>query len=543
MTSPVEEIKAKLGIVDVLGGYLKLEKAGINYKARCPFHNEKTPSFFVSPARQSFYCFGCGEKGDIFSFVEKFEGIDFKSALTILAERAGVKLEKFRPEKAEAKAEKKEKELIYEIMEEATQIFEKNLTKNKEAQSYLRRRGLDPKTSKDWRLGWAEDEWRGLASQLERYDKKILQTAGLLKEKDGKFYDTFRGRIIFPISDSSGKVIAFSGRSFPDKEGAPKYLNSPETPIFHKSEVLYGWHLAKNAMRKLDYAVLVEGQMDLLLCHQIGIHNAVASSGTALTESHLRKIKMLTNRVIVAYDSDSAGESATERASALALSLEMEIKIASLPAGEDPASLALKDPSPLKESLRKAVHLVDFTLNRISRNKRGTALLKEVEKKVLPYFKYIKSEIERSHFVRKIASSINVTEEAVLKELTRIKDEPTNQNKILSKAGLTAEEMLAGLVFLGQNPKLEERWRTIAGETEVDELLETLTPEKEALLFRLEASSVNGEEVLNRIELQSLKDRLRQRTQELDSADKESAKQIKVEIEQIAQKIQTLSNK
>lgn len=543
MTSPVEEIKAKLGIVDVLGGYLKLEKAGINYKARCPFHNEKTPSFFVSPARQSFYCFGCGEKGDIFSFVEKFEGIDFKSALTILAERAGVKLEKFRPEKAEAKAEKKEKELIYEIMEEATQIFEKNLTKNKEAQSYLKRRGLDPKTSKDWRLGWAEDEWRGLASQLERYDKKILQTAGLLKEKDGKFYDTFRGRIIFPISDSSGKVIAFSGRSFPDKEGAPKYLNSPETPIFHKSEVLYGWHLAKNAMRKLDYAVLVEGQMDLLLCHQIGIHNAVASSGTALTESHLRKIKMLTNRVIVAYDSDSAGESATERASALALSLEMEIKIASLPAGEDPASLALKDPSLLKESLRKAVHLVDFTLNRISRNKRGTALLKEVEKKVLPYFKYIKSEIERSHFVRKIASSINVTEEAVLKELTRIKDEPTNQNKILSKAGLTAEEMLAGLVFLGQNPKLEERWRTIAGETEVDELLETLTPEKEALLFRLEASSVNGEEVLNRIELQSLKDRLRQRTQELDSADKESAKQIKVEIEQIAQKIQTLSNK
>lgn len=543
MTSPVEEIKAKLGIVDVLGGYLKLEKAGINYKARCPFHNEKTPSFFVSPARQSFYCFGCGEKGDIFSFVEKFEGIDFKSALTILAERAGVKLEKFRPEKAEAKAEKKEKELIYEIMEEATQIFEKNLTKNKEAQSYLKRRGLDPKTSKDWRLGWAEDEWRGLASQLERYDKKILQTAGLLKEKDGKFYDTFRGRIIFPISDSSGKVIAFSGRSFPDKEGAPKYLNSPETPIFHKSEVLYGWHLAKNAMRKLDYAVLVEGQMDLLLCHQIGIHNAVASSGTALTESHLRKIKMLTNRVIVAYDSDSAGESATERASALALSLEMEIKIASLPAGEDPASLALKDPSLLKESLRKAVHLVDFTLNRISRNKRGTALLKEVEKKVLPYFKYIKSEIERSHFVRKIASSINVTEEAVLKELTRIKDEPTNQNKILSKAGLTAEEMLAGLVFLGQNPKLEERWRTIAGETEVDELLETLTPEKEALLFRLEASSVNGEEVLDRIELQSLKDRLRQRTQELDSADKESAKQIKVEIEQIAQKIQTLSNK
>lgn len=296
-------------------------------------------------------------------------------------------------------------------------------------------------------------------------------------------------------------------------------------------------------MRKLDYAVLVEGQMDLLLCHQIGIHNAVASSGTALTESHLRKIKMLTNRVIVAYDSDSAGESATERASALALSLEMEIKIASLPAGEDPASLALKDPSLLKESLRKAVHLVDFTLNRISRNKRGTALLKEVEKKVLPYFKYIKSEIERSHFVRKIASSINVTEEAVLKELTRIKDEPTNQNKILSKAGLTAEEMLAGLVFLGQNPKLEERWRTIAGETEVDELLETLTPEKEALLFRLEASSVNGEEVLDRIELQSLKDRLRQRTQELDSADKESAKQIKVEIEQIAQKIQTLSNK
>lgn len=542
MQSVTEQIKERLGIVDVVGGYLKLEKAGINYKAKCPFHNEKTPSFFVSPSRQSFYCFGCGEKGDIFSFVEKFEGVDFKTALETLAERAGVKLEKFRGENKEDSAGKKEKEIIYEAVEKACVIFEENLKQHKEALGYLAKRGVDEKIIKKWRLGFAKDEWRDIYDKLIKdFDKKILEKAGLIKEKDGKNYDTFRGRIIFPISDSSGKVIAFSGRSFPDKEGSPKYLNSPETPIFHKSEALYGWHIAKNTMRKIDYAVLVEGQMDLVLSHRAGVLNTVASSGTALTESHLQKIKKLTNRVIIAYDSDSAGENAAERASKLALSLGMEVKIAELAEGEDPASLILKDEGAWKIALREAKHLIDFCLHKVGRDKKGTALMKEIERSVLPYFQFIKSEIERSHFVRKIADKIGVSEEAVLKEIAKTKTESEKIFGTKQKTATSPERMLAGIILVQNASELENKWREIAGSREVENILNELRPEKEALIFEAEEMGVSGEEVLDRIELKILKDRLRECTQDLDKLKGEADKDIKEKIDKISKRIHQLS--
>ncbi len=541
MTS-VEEIKEKLSIVDVIGGYLKLEKAGINYKAKCPFHNEKTPSFFVSPARQSFYCFGCSEKGDIFSFVQKFEGVDFKNALESLADKAGVKLEKNLGKERENENNKKEKDLLYDAVERACATFEQNLESESDAINYLAKRGVDKKTIETWRIGFAKDEWRHLHDQLTKYfDKDTLAKAGLIKEKDGKNYDTFRGRIIFPICDSSGRVIAFSGRSFPDKEGAPKYLNSPETPIFHKSDTLYGWHLAKNSLRKMDYAVLVEGQMDLVLSHHVGVANTVASSGTALTESHLQKIKKLTNRIIIAYDSDKAGESAAERASKLALSLDMEVKIAELPEGEDPASLALKDANSWKSALREAKHLIDFCLHKVNRDKRGTALMKEVERSVLPYFQFIKSEIERSHFVRKIADKIGVSEDAILKEISRIKTEPLKASEGVQKIPTTPERMLAGIILTQQAGELEGKWREIAGDEEVDFTLSELAPEKEALIFEAEQMGVSGEEVLDRIELRILKDKLRRYTESLDDAKKDTDKDIKKEIEQISKRMQQLS--
>ncbi len=539
----VEQIKDRLNIVDVIGSYLKLEKAGINYKARCPFHNEKSASFFVSPTRQSFYCFGCGEKGDIFTFVEKFEGLDFKGALKTLADRAGVKLSDFKQKAGEGVHE--EKDVLYKITEEASLFFEQSLQNNKLAKEYLIKRGLSEEVIIKWRIGYAEDAWRELHDALLKkgFSKKDMSLAGLVKEKDGKYYDTFRSRIMFPISDASGRVIAFSGRIFPEASSPniPKYLNSPETPIFHKSEVLYGWHFAKSAIRKLDYAVIVEGQMDLLLCHEAGVTNSVASSGTALTESHLQKIKMLSNRVIVAYDSDSAGEKASERAAELGLGLGMEVKVASLPKGEDPASMILKDKELWKQYLRESLHLVDFALNKLSRDKKGTALLKEVESKVVPYFAFIKSEIEKSHFIRKIADKIGVREEAIIKEVAKLKEGGKNLDVVATSRTMNPERMMAGLVFLNKDPDLLPRWQKISGEAEVASVLGSYAAEKELLLFEAEELGEAAEHLLLRLELETLQDKMRRITSSLDKASVEERRGIEEEITEISKRVSELS--
>ena len=236
MSDSVEKIKERLGIVEVVGGYLKLEKAGKNLKARCPFHNEKTPSFFVSPDRGSFYCFGCGAKGDIFSFVEQFEGLDFKGALKLLAERAGVRLEY---ERSSLSTDKSGREKLFQVLEKAADYFEANLKLNDEARNYLKKRGLTEKTITTFRLGFAPDEWRSLLTHLksDKFSESVLEKAGLIKkgETGGNYYDRFRGRIIFPIADSAGRIVGFSGRILSGKPDDAKYLNSPETELFVKS--------------------------------------------------------------------------------------------------------------------------------------------------------------------------------------------------------------------------------------------------------------------------------------------------------------------
>jgi DNA primase len=431
MSTNVEQIKERLDIVDVISGYLKVEKAGINYKAKCPFHNEKTPSFFISPTRQSFYCFGCGEKGDIFSFIEKFENVDFKEALKTLADKAGIKLENFKIEDGN----KDEKEEVFTIMETATKFYEKNLAENKIALEYLKKRGLTTNSIGKWRLGFARDEWRNLHDFLE--NKKLTRgkmlEAGLIKkvQSEEKYYDTFRNRIMFPIFDANSRVIAFSGRAMKEDEKTPKYLNSPETKLFYKSEVLYGFNVAKNYIRKLDYAVLVEGQMDLLMSHQAGVYNTVASSGTALTELHLKKIQRLSNRIILAYDCDSAGQKAARKAAEMALMMGMEVKIASLPEGEDPDSVIKKNPEEWKNDLKNAEHFTEFALNQAVKNHKDKNLIREILKNVLPLAHLIKSEIEKSQFVKKVAVKMRVSEDAVWKDLgkTEIKKEEMTENQ------------------------------------------------------------------------------------------------------------------
>ncbi len=393
-------------------------------KARCPFHNEKTPSFFVSAERDSYYCFGCGAKGDIFTFVQQFEGLDFFGALKMLAERTGVTLERGSFEK------KDDKEAIFNALEAACQFFESNLPKSNSAQKYLEKRGLSEKTIKEWRIGYVADDWRALYEYLtaRKFTDNEIEQAGLIKRTDRGAYDRFRGRIIFPIRDSASRVVGFTGRILPEADDgkSAKYLNSPETAVFNKSRILYGFDLAKLAIKKFDYSVIVEGQMDIIMCHQAGFQNVVATSGTALTPEHLTLLRRISNRVIMAFDADKAGVSAATKAWQLALSLGMEVKIAEFKEGKDPADVLLSDggKEKFKEALKDSMHIVDFYLAKILAEKTDERKLgKEVQEKILPFLALIESSIEKSHFIKKISGATGIDEQAIWDDLKKVKVE------------------------------------------------------------------------------------------------------------------------
>jgi DNA primase len=506
MSSPVEQIKEKLSIVDIVGSYLKLEKSGTNFKAKCPFHNEKSPSFYVSPDKNYYYCFGCGAKGDIFTFVQEFEGLDFRGALKLLADKAGVQLVFERSEVKDSR------DRLYQIMEEATTFFQKKFVVNTEAKEYLSKRGLTDKTITDWRIGFAPEAWRELSDYLKRlgYSEAEMEIAGLYKRNGETAYDRFRGRIIFPIFDSAGRPVAFSGRILKKDDTAAKYLNSPETPLFIKSEILYGFDRAKTAIRKFDYSVLVEGQMDLLMSHQAGFVNTVASSGTALTSEHLHILKRLSNRVIMAFDSDNAGMKASMRAWKLALAAGMEVKIAQIPEGFDPADLILKNKDEWKEVLKNTHHLVDFLLSKVKKtvtDERKLAIA--VRDEILPFVALIESSMEKAHYVSRIAHETGIKEEAVYEDLKKvpkedlkstIEDSYTRSSVVVKKdvANVFARrdsinKRVCGLLYLIENKspgtdvaKLWDKIKTITS-TEEYELYKNISQEeKNDVIFQAE---------------------------------------------------------
>lgn len=419
MGGDVERIKERLDVAEVVGGYVKLDRAGASFKGRCPFHNEKTPSFFVSPARQSYYCFGCGAKGDIFTFVQEVEGVSFREALKSLAERAGVELEN-RPVDAKAKDEK---ETLLQALEVAAEFFEREFSKSEEAKKYVASRGITDASVKKWKLGYAPAEWRGLYSHMMSLGFKAdaLIKAGLIKiapDGSGKEpYDVFRDRVIFPLSNAQGEIIAFAGRAL-QKDAVPKYLNSPDTVLFTKSEVLYGLDKAKEKIRRANFAVLVEGQVDLVLSHQAGVENTVASSGTAFTAQHLERLKRLSKRILLAFDGDEAGFKAAEKASALALALGLEAKVARLPEGKDPAELVSADPQSWKDALKSALPAIEAFLTQViveekDQRKRGL----EIRRKILPLIATLESSMERSHFVSLIAQKTGIKEDMIWADL------------------------------------------------------------------------------------------------------------------------------
>jgi DNA primase len=355
--SSLEDIKNRLNIIDVISEYLSLKKAGQNWKGLCPFHSEKTPSFTVSPSKQIYHCFGCSSGGDIFSFLMKHENISFAEALGILAKKAGVTIKKTQKNNAASGA----KEQLVLLHKDACVFYQQSLKRSSKARAYLKKRGIDDETQNLFSIGYAPDRWDALLIHLKnkKYDIEIMKKAGLIVHGTKGFYDTFRNRIVFPIFDLRGDIIAFGGRVLDNS--VPKYLNSPETPIFNKSRVLYGLNRAKEPIRKKGEAIIVEGYLDVIRVHMHGFDNAVAPLGTAFTPEHGQLLKRLTQDVVLVFDGDASGIKAAKNGISILLERGFNVKVLEMPDGEDPDSLLKENGKEAFSSLLEhAASIVDF---------------------------------------------------------------------------------------------------------------------------------------------------------------------------------------
>lgn len=409
----VEEVKARIDIGELVGKYVQLKPAGRNLKGLCPFHSEKTPSFMVSPEKGIWHCFGCHLGGDSIAFYQKIENVDFPEALEELARQAGVTLERKNTKSTQDYSR------LVEANREAARFFEAALgsPKGKKAREYLAERQITSESIKHFGVGFAPDEWEGVTKHLKAKgytDDEILQSGLGIRGKRGLF-DRFRGRILFPIWDHRDRVVGFAGRILPGESDLAKYLNSPDSPIYHKGDVLYGLKQAREAIREQQEAVLVEGNLDVILSAQAGVANVVAASGTALTGLQLKRLSRLARRVVLAFDPDSAGLAALERVASLERPADLNLYVAPLPVGEDPADLALRDPEAWKKFTENATYLYDYLLERVlARHKISTAPGKrEASRELLVYLRAIPDEVERSHYLRLLAQRLGVAEEDV----------------------------------------------------------------------------------------------------------------------------------
>ncbi len=436
MDNQIEEIKNKLDIVALVNEYAPLKKAGRNYKALCPFHNEKTASFMVSPDRQIFKCFGCNEGGDIFAFYKRIEGVEFGEAMKVLANRAGIRLKEFKPTRAE-----QQKETLFKAHDLASRFYHHLLTKHpvgKKALDYLKAREVKQKSIDDFQLGFAPEKDSPLVDYLKKKEFSIqdIIISGLGTVSTGKPRDWFRGRIMFPIFDASGRCIAFSGRVLGNTE--PKYLNSPETPVFSKSKALYGINLAKANIQKERSAVLVEGNLDVISSFQVGVTNVVAPLGTSLTETQVEILKRWAENLLFAFDTDLAGDAAAKRAITMAENADMNIRIVQLSSGKDPDDLIRKDPLLWKKAVKSAVPIYDYYIESAIKNYgvEGAEAKRKIAAEVLPQIAAINNDIFKAHYLQLIASRLRVEEDILrdaLKKYQAGEKEPAGIKEILDK--------------------------------------------------------------------------------------------------------------
>jgi DNA primase len=415
--SVITEVKQRLDIIEFVSEYVTLQKAGRNFKGLCPFHSEKNPSFYVFPEQQSWHCFGaCGTGGDLFSFVMKKEGIDFGQALRVLAQRSGIALS---PLEAPSKAEDEKKERLYQINEAAAEYYHHLLSTTRAgeiARSYLARRKVTSETIKEFRLGFSPDAWETIKNYLlgRGYTEKELVEAGLIIEKEeGGSYDRFRNRLMFPIRDVRSRVTGFGARVLDDS--LPKYINSPQTPVFDKGSSLYGIDKAKSANKKKNLVIIVEGYMDVLTAHQHGWQNVVGSMGTSLTEKQVEVIKRLTNNITLALDADLAGEEATLRGKAILAFSNAEANVIVLPPGKDPDEVIGEDLPLWQRLVKEALPIMDFAfksvISKVNINKARDKSL--AVQKLLPSIYEIRDPVQQSHYLKKLARELRIEESAI----------------------------------------------------------------------------------------------------------------------------------
>lgn len=440
-----DRIRESTDIVSVISEYISLKKGGQNYKGLCPFHSEKTPSFTVSPAKQIFHCFGCGVGGNVFHFLMKHESLTFPQALRHLAERAGIKI----PEPGRREGiEKDSREELYKANELAAEYFYNNLAGSRdaeEARGYLKKRGIEKKTIEEFKIGYSLSQWEAAYRHLRQkgVDAAALEKIGLIIRKENGFYDRFRGRIIFPILDLKRRVIGFGGRVIDDS--LPKYINSPEGPVYVKGENLYCLEKARQEIARRGYLLIVEGYLDAIMAYQTGVRNVAATLGTALTQGHIRLIKRFTNNLILIFDPDTAGKKAAVRSAPLFLEAGMKVKVAVLAEGTDPDTFLRKNGvEAFVERLKNSERLFDFVFSEV----KGRAPLTAIDDKMkavnelLPLINSIPGRIEKNLYIKRLAEGFGIDEADIFAELKAL-----SQKKAL-RSGNTA----GGPVFQPQRP-------------------------------------------------------------------------------------------
>lgn len=444
----VEQVKNKIEIVSIIGEHVKLSKAGRNFKGICPFHEERTPSFMVSPELQMYKCFGCGEAGDVFTFLEKYEGMEFYEALKFLADKAGIKLVPRNNEDSSIKTQ------VLEANSLAASFYHYLLTKHalgREGMDYIHgTRGLEIGTIEKFNIGFAPKNIDILFQTLSKKKGvvgKVLEQSGLVFKTDRGYMDRFRERIIFPISNHRGEVVALAGRILPqyDTGKVGKYINSPETPVYHKSSSLYGLNITKDEIRRAKTAVVVEGELDLLSLWQAGVKNVVAIKGTAMTEEHVRILNRFTDTLIMALDSDFAGDTAALRGLSFAQNAGMEIKVVSLGDYKDPDEFAKADPAGLVKAIRAASDAWEFVISVVSKRydlSTGAGKAK-ASRQLMPVLATIEDNIVRSHYLQKAALKLGVPVDAVSREVSKQKVEKTKTPpRVIGKIAKSRRELL-----------------------------------------------------------------------------------------------------
>jgi DNA primase len=462
--SVIDEVLSRSDIVQVISGYIRLQPAGRNFKALCPFHQEKTPSFIISPEKQLFNCFGCGIGGNIFSFLMKHERLNFMEALRLLAEKAGVAL-------PEGKQEASRASELFELNRFAKDFFIERLKETPAAKDYLlRKRGLSPEVIEEFSLGYAPPDWDALLKEAKKegFSVRSLSEAGLIIPRQGsvEYYDRFRGRIIFPIFNLSEKVVGFGGRAL--GEEVPSYINSPETTLYHKSNSLYGLHLSRKAISRQEEAIVVEGYIDVIALFQAGVKNVVGSLGTSLTREQLRLIRRYGHQIVIVYDSDDAGIEAALRGIDLSLAEGFYVRITSLPKGEDPDSFIRRyGKESFEEKVSCASDFLEYKIRLLEARYdpatiRGKAL---VVAEMLPTLMRVTNAVEKSGYVKRLAQELALREEDILAELYKLKGEEAHLARLsspINTASHPAERSLIQIML--QHSDMIDRIKAEVGE-------------------------------------------------------------------------------